>query len=118
MTSSPGSVSIGFLLFGALISFGISLEAGVVRQKTRVNEGVHRTARRALTIGLVVAAFIMVTNYAYEFVLRSEPGEIEPSIGFGLFTGFVFALGFGGLDLRERKWGENCMTQMTVGRGR
>ncbi len=95
----PGSISFGVLLFGSIIALAISLEAGVVRQKTRVNEGIHRTARRALTIGLVVGTFLGVANYSYELLLTSETGAIGPSAGLAFFVGVAFAVGFGGLDL-------------------
>jgi serine/threonine protein kinase len=100
--AGPRSSALGivFGIFGGLLALGASLETGVIRLKTRVNEGIHRTARRAVSIALVTATAILLGIYVTDALLNEQR---QPSLASGLGAAAVFGallgLGFGGLDL-------------------
>ena len=100
-TSVPElAVALGILFTGLFIALGLSLEPGVVRQKTGVNEGIHRTAARVLIVAAALAVVAATLDYVSDTLVAPVGGvSLKNCLQVGAVTGMAFGLGFGGVDL-------------------
>jgi hypothetical protein len=94
------AVALGLLFTGLFIALFLSLEPGVVRQKTGVNEGIHRTAARALLVAAALAVVGATLDYVSDTLIAPVGGvSLKNCLEVGAVTGMAFGLGFGGVDL-------------------
>jgi DNA polymerase III delta prime subunit len=76
------------LFFGLAVGLIYGLVPGLIQKRTAPNEGIHRSARRALAIGLFFGLF-----FALPFALFFGPAK---ALTFELFFGLAGGLVFGG----------------------
>jgi MFS family permease len=78
------------LLFGIAFGLTAGLTAELRDERTLPNEGIRRSARHALIVGLAVALIIGLA------VANIPPGRLADALGVGLIVGLAVGLVFGG----------------------